>query len=132
MPRSIKEWKGKTDDAMPPPRVRTRIYERGGGRCHVCGKDLTGKKWATDHVKPLAFEGTNTEGNLAAICTPCHVLKTGEEAKRRAKADRQAAKHTGAKRPAGKMQSRGWGRVEKTGKIDKSVLPTLQPKRLYQ
>ncbi len=40
MPRKVKEWIGKTDDTMPPPSVRLRIFEKHGGRCRLTDKKI--------------------------------------------------------------------------------------------
>jgi 5-methylcytosine-specific restriction protein A len=40
MSRTVKEWFGKTDDAMPPPSVRLRIYQNAGGVCHISGRKI--------------------------------------------------------------------------------------------
>jgi hypothetical protein len=32
-----------------------------------------------DHIKPLAFGGTDTDDNIQALCTDCHAFKTAAE-----------------------------------------------------
>lgn len=32
-----------------------------------------------DHVQPLALGGEDTDGNVQALCRPCHKLKTRED-----------------------------------------------------
>jgi len=126
MARSVKELIGKTDDAMPPPKVRQRIYDRNGGMCHECQQDIAGKKWNADHVKALILGGENRETNLAPICIPCHVLKTAKEVKEKSKTQRQRAKHTGAKRPNSKLARKE--PKEKKG----DPFGSLPKRRLYQ
>lgn len=43
--------------------------------CAVCGRTAD----CVDHIRPLARGGTHDEGNLQAMCTPCHTIKTNEE-----------------------------------------------------
>ena len=39
-----------------------------------------------DHIKPLWEGGEEYDrNNLQSLCTPCHIIKTSEEAKRRSK-----------------------------------------------
>ena len=96
MPRKVKEWIGKTDDTMPPPSVRLRIFEKHGGRCRLTDKKiLAGDKWDLDHIVPLADGGENRESNLAPVLHYAHQQKTVEENKARAKAKRNAIKHFG-------------------------------------
>ncbi|WLT07795.1 HNH endonuclease signature motif containing protein [Bartonella apihabitans] len=86
MPRKVKEWIGKTDDTMPPPSVRLRIFERDGGRCRLTGKKiLAGDKWDLDHIIPLADGGENREAIL-------HRFFTMHTSKRRRKRTKHAQK----------------------------------------
>ncbi|ASY62473.1 Restriction endonuclease [Sinorhizobium sojae CCBAU 05684] len=94
--RSVPEWIGKTDDAMPPARVKDRIRERQDNRCALTGKEFRpGDKIEYDHVTPLWLGGTNTEGNLQAVLHEPHKRKTATEAKVRAKCNRTRKKHLG-------------------------------------
>lgn len=34
-----------------------------------------------DHITPLSMGGTDAEGNLQSLCTPCHSKKTASEAR---------------------------------------------------
>lgn len=96
MPRTVKEWVGKTDDSMPSKIVRLRIFERFGGRCRLTGKRIeAGDKWDLDHIVPLADGGENRESNLAPVLHFAHQQKTAGENKARAKAKRIKIKHFG-------------------------------------
>jgi len=98
MSRKKPEWRGKTDDAMPPPTVRLRIFRDHGGACHLCGQKVgVGERWDADHVKALEDGGENRETNMAPTHAKCHRRKTSAENSRRAKADRAAMKHHGIK-----------------------------------
>jgi len=99
MARKVKEWIGKTDDTMPPPSVRLRIFEQHGGRRRLTGKKiLAGDKWDLDHIVPLADGGENRERNLAPVLHFAHQQKTTKENKARAKAKRNMTKHFGMTR----------------------------------
>lgn len=92
MARTLKEWIGDTDDQRAPPRVRQRIFDDCGGKCHICGVVIIGKKWALDHVKALINGGENCEANLRPVHIRCHAVKTAEDVAEKAKvaAKRQA------------------------------------------
>ena len=51
--------------------------------CQPClAKDRVMPAVAVDHIVPKAEGGTDADGNLQAICKPCHKLKTENESKR--------------------------------------------------
>lgn len=78
--RSVDEWIGATDDQVPPPRVRLRIFDTHGGRCHLCtAKIMPGTYWQADHVKALCNGGENRESNLKPACRNCCYAKTAED-----------------------------------------------------
>ncbi|WP_158877010.1 HNH endonuclease [Antarcticirhabdus aurantiaca] len=94
MPRTVKEWIGKTDDSMPGETVRLRIAARQGDACAECRRELSKvKSTACDHITPLADGGPNAESNLQILCGDCHGFKTGLENSRRAVERGQKAKH---------------------------------------
>lgn len=101
MSRAVKEWVGKTDDAMPPASVYTRLWHKQKGKCPQCGRPLTAGNVTREHVRPLSMGGENREKNLQLWCTvPCSRKKTSEEAAPRAKADRVLQKTMGFKSPS--------------------------------
>jgi 5-methylcytosine-specific restriction protein A len=99
MSRSTPEWIGKTDDAKIPPRVRQRVFDREGGKCHLCGQPIIGKKWALDHVKALINGGENRESNLRPVHVSCHAIKTAADVADKKKVAAVRKKHIGAVRP---------------------------------
>ena len=100
MARSVPEWIGKTDDAMPSKAVRLRIFDAHGGRCHVTGRKIgAGDKWALDHITALCNGGENRESNLAPILEEAHKAKTAEDVAIKAKTNRIRAKHLGLHKP---------------------------------
>ena len=65
---------------MPPgwTKTRARILRRDHWTCYLCGNPAS----EVDHV---IKDGGEHDGNLAAICYPCHKVKSsaeGHEAKR--------------------------------------------------
>lgn len=100
MPRSVEEWIGKDDDAVPPRSVRARVFRAYEGRCYLTGRKIgAGETWDLEHIKPLSMarpgEKLNRESNLAPALQAAHREKTAREATDRAKADRMHAKHHG-------------------------------------
>lgn len=92
--RTVPEWIGKTDDSMPPPRVKDRIRERQGNKCALTGREFRpGDTIHYDHIVPLWLGGANTESNLQAALSEPHMRKTAMEAKVRAKCSRIRKKH---------------------------------------
>ena len=95
--RSVELWRGKTDDAPIPPRVRARVFEAHGGICHRTGRKIgAGEPWQLDHVKALCNGGSHSEDNLAPILAgKPHKEKTAEDVAIKAKTARMRAKHLG-------------------------------------
>ncbi len=64
-------------------KLRELILKRDAGLCQVCrtaGRIALARE--VDHITPKAEGGTDSEGNLQAICRACHLTKTQAEAKR--------------------------------------------------
>lgn len=100
MARSVPEWIGKNDDAVPPRTVRARVFRAYDGRCYLTGRKIAaGEAWDLEHKRPLSMarpgENLNRESNLAPALKAPHREKTAQEANDRAKADRLHAKHHG-------------------------------------
>jgi 5-methylcytosine-specific restriction protein A len=94
--RTVPEWIGATPDAVPPPRVRLRVFERHEGRCHRSGRKIrAGEPWQCDHVVAIINGGENRESNLAPILTDPHREKTAEDVAIKSKTARIAQKHRG-------------------------------------
>lgn len=60
--------------SVPTPAQRILIRQKTGGLCHICGGRL-GKRWAADHVKPVARGGASGDGNFLPACGACNRLK---------------------------------------------------------
>lgn len=99
--RTVEEWKGKTDDSMPPPHVRLRIFEREGGRCHISGRKIgPADKWDLDHKIAICNGGENVESNLFPALRDKHREKTKADRAEKANVDRKRSKHLGIKPPS--------------------------------
>jgi 5-methylcytosine-specific restriction protein A len=108
--RQVPEWVGASPDAAVPARVRLRVFERHGGRCHLTGrKILAGEPWDLDHIKALCNGGEHREFNLAPALRDKHREKTAEDVAEKSKTYRLRAKHLGIW-PASKakIKSRGF------------------------
>lgn len=99
MARTIPEWRGATDDAAIPPRVRLRIFRRYAGHCANCTREVgLGLSYAFDHVIALVNGGTHCESNLQLLCDPCHRDKTKADVAVKSKTNAVSGKHFGLKK----------------------------------
>lgn len=86
MARSVPEWIGRNDDAMPTKSVFDRLYVKQDGKDAITGVPFApGDKICRDHVVPLIDGGENRESNLQLITEKQHKIKTAREAMERAK-----------------------------------------------
>jgi 5-methylcytosine-specific restriction protein A len=88
--------------------ARTRVFDAGSGRCHLCGLKIhaeRGEPWQVEHRKPLWEGGADDESNMSPAHVHCHAKKTAGEAPVKAKTDRVRAKHLGIKKTP---SFRGW------------------------
>lgn len=112
MARSVPEWKGRTDDTQAPPRVRARVFERCGGKCHRCGRKINaGEKWTLEHVIALINGGRNAESNLSVTCDWCLPVKNAEDVAIKAKGAKVRQAHLGIRRKTN-WQSRGFPKAQ--------------------
>lgn len=51
---------------------RRYVFERDGGKCYMCGIELTLDTFELDHLLPVAKGGSNSESNLAVSCRRCN------------------------------------------------------------
>ena len=133
MPRSTGEWTGKTDNHMPPAKVRQRILDREKGLCHICELPITGPGWHADHVPPLKDGGENRESRIKPAHGKCHRLLTAQQAVERAPIERKKMKDSGAIAPKQSIQSAGFRTSQHKAKREASQKLPMQPRRsLYQ
>src|SRR5262245_52093931 len=94
--RTVPEWVGETPETAVPLRVKLRVFDAHGGRCHWSGKKIaTGDSWDVDHIQALINGGENRESNLAPILREKHREKTATDVNEKAKVARIRAKHFG-------------------------------------
>lgn len=55
--------------------LRIEVLRRDKYRCRKCGESAN----QVDHIRPLAYGGTNYEDNLQSLCTECHREKTNRQ-----------------------------------------------------
>lgn len=71
--------------SKPLPRdwrtIRRRVLERDDWVCRWKGPTCIGHATQVDHTTPAYRGGSDDATNLAAICEPCHLSKTGAEAR---------------------------------------------------
>lgn len=112
--RELPEWKGSTDDARVPDRVRVRLFLRSGGRCAHCGRSIrTGDTWECDHRTALANGGTHVESNLQVLCSWCHKKKSKADVGLKSATYESRKRHLGlkkSKRPLPGSKASGWKR----------------------
>ena len=113
MPRTIKEWIGRTDDAMPPRSCFDRLWAKQEGKDAITGLPFTSKdRVIRDHIVPLADGGLNVESNLQLITEQTHKAKTADEATERAKTRSLHERHRGYVRKSTKWQSQGFPKAQ--------------------
>lgn len=80
-------------------RERVRLFELHGGRCYLCGGKIDGTReaWEVEHELPVALGGDESDENRKLAHVKCHKPKTAEDVGRIRKADRERARHIGAK-----------------------------------
>lgn len=115
MTRAVPAWRGKTDDATIPPRVKLAVFEAHDGRCALSGrKIMPGDAWEIDHRIPLALGGEHAQHNLQPVLRDKHREKTREDVAAKAKAAGLAKKHhgigTGRKAVIPGSKASGWKR----------------------
>ena len=75
--RDKNAWRrAKTCQAATVEKVRrVTIWQRDGGRCHICGKLCNPAKWHLDHLVPLSIGGTHEPSNVAVSHPRCNIAR---------------------------------------------------------
>lgn len=55
--------------------TRQNVYERDGGKCMYCGKEVSRNKFTFDHVIPKSRGGKTNWQNIVACCLKCNSKK---------------------------------------------------------
>jgi len=87
----LTKWASKAGASMGPgwSARRSRILDRDGYRCLVCGSKVG---VAVDHIKPRFQGGTDDDSNLRVLCAVHHSQKTAAEGHEAARRKRQVVK----------------------------------------
>ena len=56
---------------------RQALYDRAGGKCEYCGREIDYHGMQLHHVVPVSMNGTNNPHNLMCLCSECHHLIHG-------------------------------------------------------
>src|ERR1700748_2885413 len=101
MARTADEWIGKDDGAVPPPRVRIRVFDRACGKCHLCRRKISaGEYWQADHVIALCNGGHKRESNILPACRNCCFEKTSDDVAEKSKVADKRKKYLLPKPPS--------------------------------
>lgn len=120
MNRIPDEWIGKTPDSKVPDRVKVRVFERHGGRCHISGRLIrAGEAWDIEHVIAICNGGEHRESNMAPALVQPHKAKTVADLAEKSRNYRKRKAHLGIRKPSKFACSRN-SRWKK--KIDGSVV----------
>lgn len=90
---------------------RARIFAANDGCCHLCGGKIDGVReaWEIEHVIAWELTRDDSDTNLRPAHKECHKRKThGEDRPAIQKAKNRQAKFTGAKKPEGRIKSKGF------------------------
>lgn len=95
-----------------PARVKRAAWLRSGGHCERCTAKLFPGKIEYDHVLPDGLGGEPTLENCECVCSACHTAKThGQDRPRIHKAERQAKRHLGIRKPS-RLRGRRFEKAE--------------------
>src|SRR5581483_6330466 len=53
----------------------SEIYERDGGRCHICKRPVSASRFHLDHLIPLSLGGPHTRENVAIAHPRCNIKR---------------------------------------------------------
>jgi len=59
-------------------KVRTRVYQRDGGKCFYCNAVVVIERAQIDHVIPWSRGGRTVEMNGVTSCAPCNRKKSNK------------------------------------------------------
>ena len=80
---SAQPWRAGYADPLFA-RNRPLAFKRDGGRCVLCGFEVSPRAYICDHVLPLSDGGTSDLENLQTLCKPCSKTKTRMDRRARA------------------------------------------------
>lgn len=56
-------------------KIRQQVYDKYGGHCAYCGREIAYKDMQVDHIHPLYYGGDNDIVNLNPACRMCNFRK---------------------------------------------------------
>jgi 5-methylcytosine-specific restriction endonuclease McrA len=107
----------------PSSKQRAECFTVNDGCCHICtAKIKPGEKWQVEDVLPIALGGKSGPENWKPAHDDCHKGKTRKDISMIRKADRQAKKHAGIRKPSS-FQSKFKKKLDGTVVDRKTGLP---------
>jgi len=74
---------GSFRGALRGGKAKLRLWERDGGKCHLCGKPVNNISEASrDHLVPLSAGGCTCSGNIALAHRSCNSRRGSNETMR--------------------------------------------------
>jgi 5-methylcytosine-specific restriction endonuclease McrA len=76
-----KEARTKRVTAQKNPRLYRSVFEEAGGKCELCGVEMTRdtpyapNSFQLDHIIEIKNGGTNARDNLRAVCRKCNLAR---------------------------------------------------------
>lgn len=113
-------------------KIRREALVRAAGHCEnkACKAVLKPGEAEIDHILPLEMGGESVIANAQVLCRACHKSKTATDVRAIRKSDRARDKASGAIKPKGTIQSRGFTPPEKASKREGK--PALPPRQLFR
>jgi 5-methylcytosine-specific restriction endonuclease McrA len=98
------------------PHRRLQVWEKTGGVCVLCDREIDGvrERWIAEHIRALELGGVDEIGNMGPAHEACAFTKTKDDHRQAAQAKRQKIRHIGAeasKRPLPFGRSSSWKRT---------------------
>ena len=56
-------------------KIRQAVYDKCGGHCAYCGREIAYKDMQVDHIRPRHLGGSDDIGNLYPSCRMCKFRK---------------------------------------------------------
>lgn len=114
---------------------KARLFLEHGGICHICKTRINaelGETWEVEHVLALEISGRDDWENLRPAHIACHKVKTADDKKKIAKANRVRANYLGIKKTVRRPMPGGRNsniKISMTlGPVDRRTGKPIRPK----
>jgi 5-methylcytosine-specific restriction endonuclease McrA len=77
---AIKNHRRRSAVADGEPVLKSRVWERDGGICHICKLPADPNGWHLEHIVPIARGGVHTYSNVAVSHPACNLAKGAKAA----------------------------------------------------